>query len=404
METFNSLKEKEEKLLCKTYARYPIAIKSGKGSKLYDFEGKEYIDLLTGIACTNLGQANEELAECAYEQMKKLVHVSNLFYQEEQLNLAEKLISHSKHLKKVFFCNSGAEANEALIKMARRYMHKIKNSEAFEIITLEQAFHGRTLAALSATGQAKYQEGFAPIPQGFKQVAWNDMSAIEGAINKNTAGVLIEVIQGEGGVRALSKDFLQELQELCRKKGILFLIDEVQTGLCRTGKFWAHQHYELEPDIISSAKSLANGLPLGAILCTEELAQAFDYGSHATTFGGNALCTGIGAKVIEIIERDGLEERSFQLGDALKERFILLRRKYPKAISEVRGLGLMMGIELALPAGTCKEIWNKLLEQGFILNLTQERVLRLVPALNIEEEYLEKFVIALEGLLKSYSL
>ncbi len=398
---FDTLKKEEQEKLCSTYSRYPLAIKSGKGSKLYDFEGKEYIDLLSGIACTCLGQANNELAETMYAQAKKLIHVSNLFYQEEQLEFAQKLINHSGHLKKVFFCNSGAEANEALIKMARRYTHKIKNSSAFEIITLDHAFHGRTLATLAATGQAKFQDGFEPIPTGFKQVAWGDLEVLEKSINKDTCGILVEIIQGEGGVRPMSKEYAQGIENLCRKHNILFLVDEVQTGLCRTGKFWAHQHYELKPDVISSAKSLANGLPLGAIMCSEELSKAFEAGSHATTYGGNAFCTAVGSKIIDIIERDNIEERVFQIGDALIERFNLLKKKYPNTIKEVRGLGLMIGIDLAFTPDRCKEIWNTLIEKGFILNLTQETTLRLVPALNISEEDLNTFAFALEDILKS---
>ncbi len=404
MKNFDTLKQNEEKLLCKTYARYPLAIKSGKGSKLYDFEGKEYIDLLTGIACTSLGQANEELAEVVYEQAKKLVHISNLFYQEEQLDLAEKLIKHSKHLKKVFFCNSGAEANEASIKLARRYSHKFKNSNASEIITLKNAFHGRTLASLAATGQEKYLEGFEPKTQGFKQVEFGNIEALEQAINENTAAVLVEIIQGEGGVNVMTKEYALAIQDLCKKNKVLFIVDEVQTGVGRTGKFWCHQHYELTPDIISSAKALANGMPLGAMLCTEEAAQGFDYGSHATTFGGNAFCTAVASKVVDIIERDNLLERTFLLGDALKERFQIIGEKVPGTIREVRGLGLIIGIELALPPTSCKEIWNKLLAQGFILNLAQERVLRLLPALNISEEDLNLFANTLETLLKEYKL
>ncbi len=404
MTSYESLKGSESELLCKTYGRYPLAIKSGKGSKLYDFDGKEYIDLLTGIACTSLGHSNEELAEVMCEQAKKLQHVSNLFYQEEQLELAEKMLAHSGHLKKVFFCNSGAEANEALIKITRRYSHKIKNSNAYEILTLDHAFHGRTLAALSATGQEKYLEGFEPKTDGFKQVQFGDLKDIEEAITDKTAGILVEIIQGEGGVRPMSKEYAQGIEALCRKHNILFLVDEVQTGMGRTGKFWAHQHYELKPDVISSAKSIANGLPLGAMLCTKEVSDAFEFGSHATTFGGNAFCTAVGAKVVDIINRDNLLERTALIGDALKERFYVIGGKLPGIIKEVRGLGLMIGIELNLPATTCKEIWDKLLEEGFILNLTQEKTLRLLPALNISEEDLEAFASTLEKILKSYKL
>ncbi len=403
MKNFNSLKKDEQEKLCSTYSRYPLAIKTGKGSKLYDFEDKEYIDLLTGIACTCLGHSNEELAETMYAQAKKLIHVSNLFYQEEQLQFAQKLIAHSNHLKKVFFCNSGAEANEALIKMARRYTHKVKNSQAFEIITLDHAFHGRTLATLAATGQAKFQDGFEPIPTGFKQVEWGNLKILEKAITKDTAGIMLEVIQGEGGVRPMSKEYAQGIEALCRKHNILLLVDEVQTGFCRTGKFWAHQHFEIKPDVISSAKSLANGLPLGAILCTEEMSKAFEAGSHATTFGGNAFCTAVGTKIVEIFERDNIEDRVLQIGDALIERFNILRKKYNNSIKEVRGLGLMIGIDLAFEPAICKEIWTKLLDKGFILNLTQETTLRLLPALNISEEDLNAFAFALEDLLKEYT-
>ncbi len=404
MSEFSAIKEKESALLTKTYGRYPIGIKSGKGSKLYDFDNKEYIDLLTGIACTSLGHCNEELAQVMAEQAQKLIHVSNLFYQEEQLEFAEKLLAHSRHLKRVFFCNSGAEANEALIKIARRYTHKVKKSDAFEIITLKNAFHGRTLATLSATGQEKYLEGFEPRTEGFKQVPFNDIEALVSAIDDKTCGILVEIIQGEGGVNVMSQKYAKNIEAICKEHDILFMVDEVQTGMCRTGKFWAHQHYDLEPDIISAAKSLANGLPLGAMLCTEKISQAFEFGSHATTFGGNAFCTKVASKVIDIIERDGLEERSLLLGDALKERFKIVGEKFPKTIKEVKGLGLMIGIELALPPATCKEIWQKLLDKGYILNLTQEKTLRLLPALNISEEELDAFAYALEDILKSYSL
>ncbi len=404
MSNFEELKAKEERLMCKTYARYPIAIKSGKNTKLYDFDGKEYTDLLSGIACTQLGHANEELADAMNEQARKLIHVSNLFYQEEQLDFAQKLIDRSRHLKKAFFCNSGAEANEALIKIARRYSHKIRKSEAFEIITLKQAFHGRTLAALAATGQEKYLEGFEPTTPGFVQVEYGDVKYIAQAINEKTCAVLVEVIQGEGGVQTLGMQYLKSIEALCRENNLLFLIDEVQTGFYRTGKFWAHQHFNLEPDAISAAKSLANGLPLGAMLCTEKVAEAFDYGSHATTFGGNAFCTAVASKAIDIIERDNLEERTYLIGDALRERFSIINEKIPNIIKEVRGLGLMIGIELNLPAASCKEVWQKLIDAGFILNLAQEKTLRLLPALTISEDELNDFAFTLEKILKSYSL
>ncbi len=397
MSNFNIWKEKEESLLCRTYGRYPLTVKNAKGSKLYDADGKEYIDLLSGIAVTALGHCNDELADVIAAQAHKLIHVSNLFYQEEQLELAEALLN-TCDMDKVFFCNSGAEANEAAIKIARRYQQKVKNKDAYEIITLEHAFHGRTLATIAATGQAKFLDGFSPKTDGFVQVAWNDLEAVKKAITPKTAAVLVEVIQGEGGVHALSPEYCHALQELCKQEGILFIVDEVQSGLCRTGKFWAHQHYDLKPDVMTSAKALANGLPLGAMLCTNEISKGFEPGSHATTFGGGALVTKVGAKIIEIMHRDQLANRAAKMGEHVKESVLALNSKHVK---EVRGFGLMVGIDLACDADTAKKVWDNLLEEGFVLNLTQGTVLRLLPALNIDQEDLDKFVSCLDKQLKN---
>ena len=394
---FEKIKEREEKLLCRTYGRYPVAVASGKGSRLYGPAGEEYVDLLAGIAVTNLGHCNEEIAEVMCEQARKLVHVSNLFYQEEQLELAEKLTGTTNGLfSKVFFCNSGAESNEAAIKLARRYTQKVKNRDAGEIITLSNAFHGRTLATVAATGQAKFQEGFTPIPQGFKQVPFGDAASLEAAITDKTIAVMAEVIQGEAGVRPMSQEYAKEIQRICRNKGILFIVDEVQTGMCRSGKFWGFQNYDVQPDIMTSSKALANGLPLGAMLTSDEVSQGFVLGSHATTFGGGALVTSVGAKVVEIMQRDRLANRAAEVGAWAREQFEALGRKYPGTIAEVRGKGLMIGIVLAFPG---KEIWEGLIKKGFICNLTQEVVLRLLPALTIPKEDISAFANALGELL-----
>lgn len=394
---FSRIKEREEKLLCRTYGRYPIAVASGKGSRLYGPDGEEYIDLLSGIAVTNLGHCNEEIAEVMCEHARKLVHVSNLFYQEEQLELAERLIGTTNGLlTKVFFCNSGAESNEAAIKLARRYTQRVKNRDAGEIITLTNAFHGRTLATVAATGQAKFQDGFAPIPDGFKQVPWGDVESLEAAITDKTIAVMAEVVQGEAGVRPMTQEYAKSLETICRNKDILFIVDEVQTGMCRTGKFWGFQNYDVKPDIISSSKALANGLPLGAMLTSDEVSRGFVLGSHATTFGGGALLTSVGAKVVEIMQRDKLAERSAEVGAWARGLFEELGRKYPGAIAEVRGYGLMIGIVLSFPG---KDIWDGLIKRGFICNLTQDVVLRLLPALTVPKEDILAFAAALDELL-----
>lgn len=388
MSNFDIWKKNEERLLCRTYGRYPISVARAKGSRMWDADGKSYIDLLSGIAVTSIGHCHDEIADVIAAQAKKLIHVSNLFYQEEQLELASALLK-TCHMDNVFFCNSGAEANEAAIKIARRYQQKVKNKDAYEIITLGQAFHGRTLATLSATGQEKLLDGFAPNTMGFVQVAWNDIAAMEKAITSQTAAVLVEVIQGEGGVQCMSQEYAKAIETLCRKHDILLMVDEVQTGLCRTGKWWGFQNYDITPDVITSAKALANGLPLGAMMCTKNVSQAFVPGSHATTFGGGALVTKVGSKVLEIMERDKLAENAIKLGDGVRKKVLDLKSKWVK---EVRGKGLMVGIELSCSPDNAKKIWDSFVDAGFILNLTQCTVLRLLPALNVEEHELDAFV------------
>ncbi len=397
-EKFKALKQREETLLFRTYGRYPISAIKGQGSLLWDVDNKEYIDLLAGIAVNSLGHSNAELVQCLSAQAQKLWHVSNLFYQEEQLDLAEKLLS-TCHMDKVFFCNSGAEANEAMFKLARRYMQRVKKRDAYEIITLSGCFHGRTLAAVAATGQERFQDGFMPMPEGFKQVPWGDMDALRQSITTQSAGILIEVIQGEGGIRPMDEAYIKNIENLCREKDILFLVDEIQTGLCRTGKFWGFQHFDVKPDIISMAKALANGLPMGGILAIDSVAAGFEAGSHATTFGGNALVAAVADKCIEIFLRDKLAERAEQLGNDFMQKARGLGNKIPNTIKEVRGAGLMLGIELTFPG---KEVWELLLEKGFICNLTQDTVLRLLPALTVEQAHLDAFLEALEQILLNH--
>ena len=389
------IRKGEATALCRTYARYPLAVSRGEGTRLHSPEGRVYTDLLAGIAVCNLGHSHPELVDVICTQARKLIHVSNLFYQEEQVALAEKLLK-TAGLDRVFFCNSGAEANEGAIKLARRYMREGRGQDRYEIITLTGSFHGRTLATLTATGQDKIKTGFGPLPEGFVTVPFADLGAMEAAMNDRTAAVLIEMIQGEGGVKPLPEDYARGLAALCAKRGVLLMIDEIQTGVGRTGKFWAHQHLGLKPDVVTVAKGLANGLPMGAVMCTEEIAKGFPPGSHGTTFGGNALISAVAEKVIEIIERDDLCGRAASLGEHLRGRLEALRAKLPERIAEVRVHGLMVGIELTAPGG---DVWKALLDRGFVLNLTQDTVLRLLPPLIVTEEELDAFVAALEEVL-----
>jgi len=393
--TFNAVKEREEALLCRTYGRYPLAVAKARGSRLWDCDGKEYVDLLAGIAVTALGHCNEELAQVMERQARKLIHVSNLFYQEEQLELAQRLLA-GCHMDKAFFCNSGAEANEAAVKLARRHMQRVLRRDAHEIVTFSGCFHGRTLAMIAATGGERFQDGFAPIPAGFVQTPWGDTDALRAAITPKTAAVMVEAVQGEGGIRPLTPDFAKELEAICREREILLIMDEVQCGLGRTGAMWAFQHFGLRPDILTSAKALANGLPLGAMLACDKVAAGFVTGSHATTFGGGALVSAVGAKVLEIMERDRLVARAGELGTRLKTRLEAACAKRPGSIRELRGIGLMIGIDLAVPG---KPVWEELIRRGFVCNLTQDTVLRLLPALTVPEADLTAFAETLEDIL-----
>lgn len=397
-EAYDALKAREQAAIMNTYGRYPLAIASGKGCRLYDCDGREYIDLLGGIAVCNLGHCREEIAEVIAAKARELVHVSNLFTQREQIELAEALKT-TCHAGKVFFCNSGAEANEGAIKLARRYMRTVKNRDAYEIITLTHSFHGRTLATLTATGQDKIKFGFDPLPEGFTTVPAADIEALRAAVSQKTAAVLLECIQGEGGVLPLPQEYITAVAALCKEKDILFMCDEVQCGMCRSGKFWAFQNYGVEPDVFTCSKALANGLPMGAIMCNDEIAKGFVAGSHATTFGGGALLSAVAAKVVDIMNAEKLPQRAAEIGARAMDRFRAVGEKVPGAIAEVRGKGLLMGIVLTFPG---KDVWQELIARGFICNLTQDVVIRLLPALTIDEADFEAFAVALEEVLRKH--
>ncbi|MGE4265306.1 MAG: aspartate aminotransferase family protein [Desulfovibrio sp.] len=393
---YDALVAREKKVLCQTYGRYPLAVEKALGARMIDVDGKEYVDLLAGIAVANLGHSHPELLEVMAAQAEELLHVSNLFYQPRQVELAEILLT-TCACDRVFFCNSGAEANEAAIKLARRYMRTVRYKDAGEIITLSGSFHGRTLATLTATGQAgRIKEGFDPLPDGFTCVPFGDIDALRDAVTQKTAAVLIEMVQGEGGVLPLTEAYARQVEQLCQEAGCLFMVDEVQTGLCRTGKFWAHQHYGLAPDVFTTSKALANGLPMGAMLAKEHVAKGFVPGAHATTFGGGGVLSAVAAKVIEIMKRDDIAGRARDLGQLAMDAFRKVHAKHPERINTVRGLGLMIGIELSAPG---EKIHAELRDRGFVCNLAHGKVLRLLPPLIIDAEDLLAFASALDDIL-----
>lgn len=392
----SEIKNRDLDLICRTYTRYPLEIVSGSGTRLFDRDGKEYLDMLAGIAVCNLGHCPPEINAVIREQAEKLVHLSNLFYQSPQLDLADRLLG-TCEASKVFFCNSGAEANEAAIKLARRYMRRVQNTDAQEIISLEGSFHGRTLATLTATGQSKGKEDFAPLPQGFKVLPPNSVGALEKNLTSQTAALLMEVIQGEGGVIPLDEQYLKEAQKLCRDRGVLLILDEVQCGMGRTGEMWAHQNLGLRPDIFTAAKALANGLPMGAMLASEEVSRGFEPGVHAATFGGGPLVSAVADKVLQIMQREDICAQVREKGAYAQNALGNLKNKFPDQIQEIRGAGLMLGIEFY---NTAKDVWTSLLDKGYICNLIQDKILRILPPLVIENKDIESFVRALEEILQ----
>jgi len=336
--------KKYENYVMHTYKRWPVKIVKGKGSIVEDEQGKKYLDLFPGWGVSALGHCHPRVVKAIIEQSSRLLHMPNNYYNEWQGKFAEKLVKFSLGKGKAFFCNSGAEANEAAIKLARRYGNA-QSPKRFEIITMENAFHGRTLATITATGQKQYQKGFQPLVKGFKQVKFNDLDAVKKAITSRTCAVLLEPIQGEGGVNVARLDYLRGLRKLCSEKGILLILDEVQTGMGRTGKMFAYQWSGIKPDIITLAKALAGGLPAGAILARNEVAKYFTPGSHASTFGGSPIVCRAGLAALKAIEQENLLENAKRMGKYLQKRLQQLQKKH-NFIKEIRGKGLMLGMEL----------------------------------------------------------
>ncbi len=373
-----------EKYVTHTYARFPIALVRGKGARVWDANGKEYLDFVAGIAVNSLGHNHPAVVRAIGRQARQLLHVSNLYHIAPQSELARELVRHS-FADKVFFCNSGAEANEAAIKLARRFGVERLGGK-YEVLSTYNSFHGRTLATLTATGQEKVRAGYDPLPPGFRQVPYNDLRSMEEAIDeKTTAAILVEPIQGEGGVVIPDKGYLQGLRELCDRRGILLIFDEVQVGMGRTGKLFAYEHYGVKPDIMTLAKALGGGLPLGAMLAREEVARSFVPGTHASTFGGNPLVCSVALVVVETLLQGGVLKNCVKMGkilfnglQALKERFSLIR--------EVRGKGLIIGVELEQDGS---KIVQDCLQQGLLINCTANKVLRFIPPLTVGKKDIE---------------
>ncbi|HYO67875.1 MAG TPA: aspartate aminotransferase family protein [Archangium sp.] len=389
--------DKAKAHLLQNYKQQPIVLERGMGSRVWDAEGREYLDLLGGIATCGLGHCHPEVVVAVKAQLEKLWHVSNVFYSEPQIELAARLTAASG-LQRAFFCNSGAEANEALIKLARKVQKDRGNPDRYEVITFENSFHGRTLATVTATGQAKYQKGFEPLPAGSTHVPYGDLEAVRKAVGPHTAAILVEPIQGEGGVRQAPPGFLKALRALCDEKGLLLLVDEIQTGMGRTGKVFAYQHEGILPDGISLAKSLGNGLPIGAMLCTEETGKSLVPGTHGSTFGGN-LIAAVAANVVtrKVTEPQMLRDVA-QKGEYFLSRLRELQSRLPTVIKEARGLGLLVGVELFQDAAP---FINKCRELGMLVNAAGEKTIRFAPAYTIANDDLDHGVRILERALKA---
>jgi acetylornithine aminotransferase len=377
------------------YARYPVAFVRGKGTRLWDADGKQYLDFFTGLAVNNLGHTHQRVVEAIRAQSEKLLHVSNVYYNEPAARLGALLIEHS-FADRVFLCNSGAEANEAAIKLARRHGARQLDGR-YEILTVLGSFHGRTIATLSATAQEKYQSGFQPLLQGFRYVRFGDIAAMRAAVRPETVAILIEPIQGEGGVNVPPAGYLRQLRELCDEKNMLLMLDEVQVGMGRTGTLFAYEQEGIRPDVVTLAKAIGGGLPLGAMLTTEAIAASLDAGAHGSTFGGNPLTCAAGVAVIEALHQDGVLENCRVVGERLRDRLLALAKELPM-IRDVRGRGLILGIELDRPG---RPFVSAALERGLVVNCTAENVIRLLPPLTLTAAEADEGLEILEGVLRT---
>jgi acetylornithine aminotransferase len=385
--------EKSDKYIMRTYGRYPIVPVRGEGCRLWDADGKEYLDFLGGVAVNNLGHCHPKVVAALQKQAAELIHCSNYYQIPQQIELAELLCNHS-FADKAFFCNSGAEANEAAIKLARKYSRDTYGPERYEIITAADSFHGRTMATVSATGQEKVQRFFDPLLHGFKHVPFDDLDALEGAVTPTTCAIMLEPIQGEGGVNVPSPGYFQEVRRICDKHDLILIFDEVQVGMGRTGKLFAYEHFDIVPDIMTLAKALAGGAPIGTMLAKDQYAAAFIPGTHGSTFGGNPLVCAAAIATVRTILEDGILNRCEEIGEYLEGELQSLQHKYD-FVKEVRGIGLMIGMALDIPAG---DIVKKGHERGVLLNVTHDTVLRFVPPLTVTKQEVDQMIAILDGI------
>ena len=371
-----------------TFNRQPVVFVRGKGMKVWDADGKEYLDFLAGIAVNGLGHSHPALVEAISRQAATLMHVCNLYHVPQQAALAKRLVELSG-LGKAFFCNSGTEANEAAIKLVRKWAKENAGPEKFEIITAEGSFHGRTLAAVTATGQPKYHRGFEPLVPGFKYVPFNDLSALQAAATDQTCAIMLEPIQGESGVRLASKEYLKGVRELCDDRGLLLMLDEVQTGLGRTGKWFGYEHYGIKPDVMTLAKTLGGGFPIGACLAADRVAEAFEPGSHAATFGGNPLACAAALAALDIMEREKLIENAANTGAYFRKALEALKERRDDIV-EVRGVGLMLAMEM--DRGDAPAVAACCLQKGLIVNPVGQGIIRFLPPLIVRKEHVDSAV------------
>jgi acetylornithine/N-succinyldiaminopimelate aminotransferase len=380
------------KYIMNTYGRQPLVLVKGRGAKVYDSDGREYLDFVSGVAVNNLGHCHPRVVVALQKQAQRLMHVSNHYHNEPQISLAKALVNNS-FADKAFFCNSGTEAVEAAIKLARRYGRDVLKQDRYEIITMDGSFHGRTMGALTATAQPKFHKHFEPLVGGFRYVPFDDVKAVEQAVNEHTCAVLVEPIQGEGGVNVPSPGYLKSLRDLCDRHHILLLLDEVQTGMGRTGRLFAYEHDGITPDVAALAKGLGAGMAIGSLIATDKAAQALAPGSHGSTFGGNPLACAAALASLETLLEDNIIIQSVeQLGAHFIEQLLRLRQKYG-FVKDIRGKGLLIGMELDWEG---KEIVTACIKEGFLINCTMDRVLRFMPPLIITEEEIDSLVSTLD--------
>jgi len=396
--TNTGIYEEGMKYLMNTYTRQPVVFEKAKMQYLWDIEGNKYTDFTSGYGCLNVGHTNNEIVAAIKKQVSKIIQPSNIYFSQSQVMLAKKLSELTGFGGKIFFANSGAEAIEGAIKLARKYSTDKYNKQRYEIISFQNSFHGRTFGALSATAQAQKQKLFEPLLQGFRYASFNDLDSVSGSINTNTCAILIELIQGEGGINVSDKDFIKSLEKICKEKDILLIIDEIQTGLGRTGKLFAYENYDIVPDILVLAKSLGGGMPIGAIIARDEINKAFVPGTHGSTFGGNAASCAAGVAVLNYFEKYELIRKSQETGKYLLSKLNKLKEKYAGAVKEVRGMGLMLAIEFKSPIAG--EIIVSGLKDRLVLNKVSDFTIRFLPSLVINKKDINNLITFLDKKLK----